>query len=63
MSLEYEVDPNGNLIKAFNGAKKVSLVDKIKEIGNWIDMEEDDMSVVKAKQQAQRRMYEKEFVD
>ena len=64
MSIQYEIDAHGNLLKGVSeNGQKISLVDKIKEIGNWIDMGEDDMLVVKAKQQAQRRMYEKELTN
>ena len=64
MNIEYVIDPNGNLIEGVNeSGKKISLVEKIQEIGNWINTEDDDMSVVKAKQQAQRRMYEKELFE
>jgi hypothetical protein len=64
MNIEYEIDPNGNLIKGVNkSGKKISLVEKIQEIGNWINTEDDDMTVVKAKQQAQRRMYERELFE
>lgn len=63
MNIQYEIDACGNLLEGVSNGKKISLVDKIKEIGNWIDMNEDDMGVVKAKQQAQRRMYEKELAE
>ena len=55
------MDPNGNIIQATKGNTSLSLTTDIKEVGNWISPEDDDMSVVRAKQVAQRKMYEQKL--
>ena len=55
------MDPNGNIIQATKGDASISLTTEIKEVGNWISPEDDDMSVVRAKQVAQRKMYEQKL--
>ena len=61
MDINYVMDPNGNIIQATKGNTSLSLTTDIKEVGNWISPEDDDMSVVRAKQVAQRKMYEQKL--
>jgi hypothetical protein len=64
MAIEWTVDAVGNILSGKDTDTDTvvkGLDSKIKEIGNWIDTEEDDMSVVKAKRIAQEEMYRKEF--
>jgi len=61
MDTKFTMDPNGNIIQATKGNTSISLTTDIKEVGNWISPEDDDMSVVRAKQVAQRKMYEQKL--
>lgn len=61
MDINYIMDPNGNIIQATKENTSLSLTAEIKEVGNWINPEDDDMSVVRAKQVAQRKMYEQKL--
>jgi hypothetical protein len=60
MDTNFTMDGYGNIIQATKGNTSLSLTTAIKEVGNWIGPE-DDMSVARAKQVAQRKMYEQKL--